>query len=200
MGPDPKSTSPAGFEAEVVVLPLFLRRGLGYPRYLFAIAKDELAAHRGQLFSIYSPFRIRGTLAGANELDWTTSEIVSLSNTWSHSIMKKIRSAFSVMAIVSACFLIVITHRFLHEERMVDDCLSGRHGSFDYSAMTCDVNENHVYVPYQVRHPHDRTNALLASACIILFVSRGLYMRAVATNNSDNDKSQGPHPSRTKRG
>lgn len=48
-----------------------------------------------------------------------------------------------------------VSYRFLHEELIVDRCLSGQHGSFDYSMMSCDLNDNHTYMPYAARHPRD---------------------------------------------
>jgi hypothetical protein len=57
---------------------------------------------------------------------------------------------------------------------IVDDCLSGKHGSFDYSKMTCDLEENHPYVSYHVRHPHDRRTLQIAlvslAACAFAYV------------------------------
>ena len=90
---------------------------------------------------------------------------------------KKIRSGFLLLAALAAFFLIFVAHRFLHEERMVDDCLSRKHGSFDYSTMSCDLNENHIYVPYRVRHPHDKSGALIAFLAFVLFLSGYVYMR-----------------------
>ena len=82
-----------------------------------------------------------------------------------------------LLALVAASFVILVAHRFLREERRVDDCLSGRHGSFDYSKMSCDLNENHVYVPYTVRHPHDESIAWAASALLLIFTSGYVYLR-----------------------
>jgi hypothetical protein len=43
--------------------------------------------------------------------------------------------------------------------------------------MSCDLDENHVYVPYRVRHPHDKSIALSAVAAITLFLSGYGLMR-----------------------
>lgn len=67
-----------------------------------------------------------------------------------------------VLALVSLAFLASILFRFSREEMMVDRCLSGKHGSFDYSTMSCDLEENHPYVPYAVRHPRDELGAVVA--------------------------------------
>jgi hypothetical protein len=53
-----------------------------------------------------------------------------------------------------------VTYRFSREEFIVDNCLSAKHGSFDYAKMSCDLEENHAYVPYQARHPHDKQIAI----------------------------------------
>jgi hypothetical protein len=82
-----------------------------------------------------------------------------------------------VLAIIAGCFAISVPYRYLHEQRAIDDCLSGKHGSFDYSSMSCDLNENHVYVPYRVRHPHDKSIALIAVLAFALFLSGYGFMR-----------------------
>ena len=90
---------------------------------------------------------------------------------------EKIRSGLLVLVIIAAALLISIGYRFTHEEMLVDDCLSGKHGSFDYSTMSCDVAENHNYVPYAARHPHDASNAAIAFLAFGLFSSGYVYMR-----------------------
>jgi len=65
---------------------------------------------------------------------------------------------------------------------MVDDFLSGRHGSFDYSTMTCDLNENHLYVPYSVRHPHDGSIFLMGLAACAFFLSGYAFVKIVGKN------------------
>jgi hypothetical protein len=77
-------------------------------------------------------------------------------------VKENIRSGFLLLAIIAGCFVIAVPYRYLHEQWIIDDCLSGKHGSFDYSSMSCDLNENHVYVPYQVRRPHDKSIRLIA--------------------------------------
>ena len=81
------------------------------------------------------------------------------------------RSAWLAVALIPACFLIFVTHRFVHEERMVDDCISARHGSFDYTKMSCDLNENHPYVAYSERHPADKLIFWVSSSVLVLCVS-----------------------------
>ena len=87
------------------------------------------------------------------------------------------RTGFLLLSVLAAFFLASVTRRFLHEEGMVDDCLSGKHGSFDYSNMSCDLNENHIYVPYRVRHPHDKSSALIAFVALVVFLSGYRYMK-----------------------
>lgn len=87
------------------------------------------------------------------------------------------RRGFLLLAALAAFFLASVIHRFLHEEGMVDDCLSGKHGSFDYSTMSCDLKENHIYVPYHVRHPHDKSSALIAFVAFVLFLSGYVCVR-----------------------
>ncbi|HVB88143.1 MAG TPA: hypothetical protein VNK23_15890 [Candidatus Dormibacteraeota bacterium] len=95
---------------------------------------------------------------------------------------KKIRAALLTAAGLAALGPIFVAHRYFHEERMVDDCLSGRHGSFDYSTMTCDLNENHLYVPYSVRHPNDGSIFLIGSAACALFLSGYAFVKTVGKN------------------
>ena len=93
---------------------------------------------------------------------------------------RKIRSGFLFLAIIAGCFVISVPYRYVHEQRAIDDCLSGKHGSFDYSKMSCDLNENHVYVPYRVRHPHDKSIALIAIFAFALFLSGYGFMRVIS--------------------
>jgi hypothetical protein len=88
------------------------------------------------------------------------------------------RPSFLFLALVAGCALIFVTYRFSHEEWMVDDCLSAQHGSFDYSKMSCDLEENHPYIPYHVRHPRDSLIALVAFVSFALFLSGYWYSRA----------------------
>jgi hypothetical protein len=80
-----------------------------------------------------------------------------------------VRLWFLRLAILAACFLIFDAYRFSREELMVDRCLSAYHGSFNYSNMTCDLETNHPYVSYQVRHPLDKWFAALALICFVPF-------------------------------
>ncbi len=57
----------------------------------------------------------------------------------------KVRTWFLLLALVSAYFLVIVTYRFSREEWMVDRCLSGYHGSFNYSNMTCDLERTHPF-------------------------------------------------------
>jgi hypothetical protein len=84
---------------------------------------------------------------------------------------RKVKSGFLFLAIIAGCFVISVPYRYVQERRVIDDCLSGKHGSFDYSRMSCDLNENHIYVPYRVRHPHDKSIALIAVFALALFLS-----------------------------
>jgi|SRR5271156_3882457 len=95
---------------------------------------------------------------------------------------EKTQSGFLLLAIIAGCFMISVTYQYLHEQWIIDDCLSGRHGSFDYSSMSCDLSENHVYVPYRVRHPHDKSIALIAVLIFVLSLSGYGFMRLVSKN------------------
>jgi hypothetical protein len=88
-----------------------------------------------------------------------------------------VTSGLLVLAIAAALLAIGITFRYLHEQSVVDDCLSGKHGSFDYATMSCDLNENHTYVPYRVRHPHDAQLTLVGLAIFALSLPGSYVMR-----------------------
>jgi len=92
-------------------------------------------------------------------------------------VKDKVRLWFLLLALLSACFLIYVTFRFSREELMVDRCLSAKHGSVNYSNMTCDLETNHPYVSYQVRHPHDKRTAVLALVSFVAFLSGYCYTR-----------------------
>jgi hypothetical protein len=77
-------------------------------------------------------------------------------------VENKARWGFFLFAFLAMCVLASVTYRFSREEFIVDNCLSAKHGSFDYAKMSCDLQENHIYVPYQVRHPHDRQIAIVS--------------------------------------
>jgi hypothetical protein len=70
------------------------------------------------------------------------------------------------LTLTAALTLLSVSYRFLREELAVDRCLSSLHGSFDYSTMSCDLKENHPYVPYRARHPHDKQVLELALATV----------------------------------
>ena len=59
----------------------------------------------------------------------------------------KVRLGLLLLASVLTYFLISIGYTYLHEQFVVDNCLSGKHGSFDYSKMSCDLETNHPYIP-----------------------------------------------------
>ena len=80
----------------------------------------------------------------------------------------KVRLWFLLLAVVAAFFLVSVAYRFSREELMVDRCLSDYHGSFNYSNMTCDLETNHPYVSYRLRHPNDEWAGALA---LVSFVS-----------------------------
>jgi hypothetical protein len=75
-----------------------------------------------------------------------------------------------VAAVLSAALVLGVVFRFSREELLVDDCLSARRGSFDYLAMTCDLENNHLYVPYQTRHPNDKRMALVGLVSMLAFL------------------------------
>jgi hypothetical protein len=74
----------------------------------------------------------------------------------------KARLGLFLFALLAAFVLASVTYRFSREEFIVDNCLSARHGSFDYAKMSCDLAENHIYIPYEVRHPHDKQIAIVS--------------------------------------
>jgi len=82
-----------------------------------------------------------------------------------------------LLTLSTACFLALVVFRFAHEEFIVDRCLSAHHGSFNYSDMICDVETNHPYVPYQVRHPRDERNFELSLLSFVALLSGYLYVR-----------------------
>jgi hypothetical protein len=84
------------------------------------------------------------------------------------------KSWTGLLTVIALLAVISVSYRFLHEEIAVDRCLSGLHGSFDYSTMSCDLKENHIYVPYHARHPHDLQLLALAlgTMTIALLVNR----------------------------
>jgi len=95
---------------------------------------------------------------------------------------EKIKLGFLFLAIIAGCFVISVPYRYLHEQSLIDHCLFGKHGSFNYSSMLCDSHENHVYVPYRVRHPYDKSIALIAVLSFVLFLS-GYGLTRVGSKN-----------------
>jgi hypothetical protein len=97
---------------------------------------------------------------------------------------ENIQSGFLFLAIIAGCFMISVPYRYLHEHWLIDHCLALKHGSFDYSKMSCDVRAKHLYIPYHVRHPHDKSIAVIAVVCFILFSSSYGLIRLRSKNNS----------------
>ena len=89
----------------------------------------------------------------------------------------KVRLWFLLLAFLAAYFVTSVAYRFLREQWMVDRCLSAYHGSVNYSNMTCDLETNHPYVSYRVRHPHDKRTATLALVSFAALVSGYFYTR-----------------------
>jgi hypothetical protein len=94
------------------------------------------------------------------------------------------RRGLLLFGILASGLLASVAYRYLHEQYVVDDCLSGRHGSFDYSAMSCDLETNHVYIAYHVRHPHDEAIGL--AALVALMVSGSTYGYLKLRSGRDN--------------
>jgi hypothetical protein len=86
-----------------------------------------------------------------------------------------VRLSLLFLAVLAGGVLISVVYRFSHEWLMVDQCLSAKHGSFDYSRMSCDLETNHPYVPYHVRHPRDKQAALVAFILVAAFLSGYVY-------------------------
>ena len=84
--------------------------------------------------------------------------------------MRTIRFGILSIILVAGFALSVVTYRYLHEQNIVDDCLSGEHGSFDYSTMSCDLDNNHPYVSYEKRHPQDRSVGFVAIGLIVILL------------------------------
>jgi hypothetical protein len=92
-------------------------------------------------------------------------------------VKDKVRLPFLLLTILSAGILISVTYRYSREWFMVDRCLSDNHGSFDYSRMSCDLENNHPYVLYEVRHPRDRRVAEIAFVSFAAFLAGYFYSR-----------------------
>jgi hypothetical protein len=90
---------------------------------------------------------------------------------------------FVFLTVIAALVLVSVTYRFSREWLMVDRCLSDEHGSFDYSRMSCDLETNHPYIPYHVRHPRDKQTALIAGAFFAAFLSAYWFSRANRSNS-----------------
>jgi hypothetical protein len=92
-------------------------------------------------------------------------------------VKEKVKVGFLLLAFFAACFFVTVTYRFVREELIVDRCLSGNHGSFNYSNMTCDLETNHPYVSYRVRHPRDKRSAALSLGSFVAFLSGAFFLR-----------------------
>lgn len=93
--------------------------------------------------------------------------------------MKAVRFALLLLMTVAGTFFSVVTYRYLREQNIVDACLSGEHGSFDYSTMSCDLQNNHAYVPYEKRHPHDKPVEGIAICFIVIVLPIYVFLRSV---------------------
>ena len=89
----------------------------------------------------------------------------------------KLKFCLLLLALIPATFMISTMYRCLHEEVVVDHCLSGNHGSFDYSNMSCDLETNHPYVSYQARHPHDGWELIVALVTFTALLSGYRYIK-----------------------
>jgi hypothetical protein len=87
------------------------------------------------------------------------------------------RRGLLLFGILASCLFASVAYRYLHEQWIVDDCLSGRHGSFDYSTMSCDLKTNHAYIAYHVRHTHDEAMGLAAVVAFTVSVSAYGYLK-----------------------
>ena len=88
----------------------------------------------------------------------------------------KLRLPLLQLALLAAV-LVSITYRFSLEELMVDRWLSAKHGSFDYSTMSCDFESNKPSLRYHLRHPRNKHVALLAFLSFAEFLSSYLYTK-----------------------
>jgi hypothetical protein len=101
----------------------------------------------------------------------------------SFSVGSKVRGGLLLFSIAAMLFLGSLAYKFWHEGNMADECLDARHGSFNYSTMSCDLSQNHTYIPYQTRYPHDEKNALIALSLFIL-CSFGYFLTRNAQKHS----------------
>jgi hypothetical protein len=95
-------------------------------------------------------------------------------------VKNKARWGFFLLAFLGACVLASVTYRFSRKQFIVDNCLSAKHGSFDYAKMACDLQENHIYVPYQVRHSRDKQIAIVALATFAVLLIGYRFLRHVS--------------------
>jgi|HubBroStandDraft_6_1064221.scaffolds.fasta_scaffold205466_2 hypothetical protein len=84
----------------------------------------------------------------------------------------KRRPVLFVLAIIAACDLVFLTFPF-SLEFLVSHCLSANNGSFDY-AKSSDLRENHVFIPYRIRHGRDK-DLFPVSLASILVTSVGCH-------------------------
>lgn len=65
---------------------------------------------------------------------------------------------------------------FMYEQSSVNDCLSSG-GSFNYSLMACDMDNQHPFVPYMARHPLAVNGGMLVAVLGLFTCIFGLYRR-----------------------
>ena len=89
----------------------------------------------------------------------------------------KARLGLFLFALLAGFVLASVTY-LSREEFIVDNCLSAKHGSFDYAKMSCDLAENHIYIPYEVRHPHDKQIAIVSLFTFAVVVFGYRFLRS----------------------
>jgi hypothetical protein len=93
------------------------------------------------------------------------------------------RKVLLFLAVLAALISGSIMYRYFREGIKVDECLDVKHGSFDYSTMSCDLTRHHAYIPYKLRHPYDETIVLTAAFGLIVFGLAFLFTRNPRTAN-----------------
>ncbi|MBY4676543.1 hypothetical protein [Marinobacterium arenosum] len=66
---------------------------------------------------------------------------------------------------------------YLYEQSLVDACLDSG-GSFDFHQGECDLQQQHEFVPYMIRHPLLVNGGMLLSVVGLFCCLYGLYVRA----------------------
>lgn len=68
------------------------------------------------------------------------------------AVAPKILVTFRIIVVFASLYMpLGCTLLYLSEQIAVDTCLD-RGGSFNYTTMTCDFEDNHPYVPFASRH------------------------------------------------